>query len=433
MKKIFTIFLCIGLAVSLCGCNIPVTDIKSLLHPPKLGGEIPEIETALRSFVNEEITFENPTSGEHRSAYVLYDIDGDYLDEAFVFYKSLGRDKSNTEIHMNFIKKGKKGYKSVNDVILDGNTVDNVSFYDINSDGKKGIFVSLATFGETRKTLEIFRILNKNIRQCFKEKHSVYSVLDINSDSEKEVVTLSLNSAEKTSIAAAYKVEDKSYECISTCPIDGNVVSYSNIIQSKLKNGLPAIFVDAQKSSDMIITEILYWNKGLVAPLYDSVSGENHITLRSKHFASTDIDNDSSVEIPFTENARGVAADSNVFAVHWRGFDALSFSTATVTLYNYSAGYSVTIPNEYLKQTNGKSVYFENNPSENICILYSTDSKKKKDTEVLRIKCFGSSVWQYSSEGYEEIITSEDIVYAVKFNTEKLSVSQIKENFALLN
>lgn len=435
MKKPISIILCLCFLALLGGCTVPGTNIGGLLTPPKLSGEIPAINSALEAYVGTDVLLKNPSSGEYRSAYVLYDTDGNYQNEAFVFYSKLSDDTTSNEIHMNFIIKDSDGWKTVNDVLLDGNTVDSVGFFDINNDGLKEIFVSLNTFGQSRKKLEIYMISDKDIKQCFKENHSVYSVLDINSDGEKEVLTLNLTAEEKTSVASAYKISNQKYTCIGNCALDGNITSYSAPIISKLKNGKPAVFVDAQKSADMLITEIIYWDKGLKAPLYDSVSTENHITLRSSALACSDIDNDGFCEIPFTETANSNNYDATkVYAVQWRAFDSAKFKTSAVTLQNYGVGYSVTIPNYFVEEGENKSIYFENNANENTCILYySTSNKKNKGIEVLRIKCFGASVFKYSSEGYEKIIESDDIVYAVRINTDKITVEEIKQNFKLLN
>ena len=74
------------LLLLLSGCTFGAT-VDALLTPPHLRGEQEQIYQALENAVGNRITLQYPRSGDHLSAVMISDLDGDGQDEAAVFYR----------------------------------------------------------------------------------------------------------------------------------------------------------------------------------------------------------------------------------------------------------------------------------------------------------------------------------------------------------
>ena len=80
------------------GCSFDFVSVDNLMRAPKLTGIYGELEQAFEASVGDAITLQSPRSGSYRTAFVLHDIDGDFVDEALVFY-TLNSDASTVHIH----------------------------------------------------------------------------------------------------------------------------------------------------------------------------------------------------------------------------------------------------------------------------------------------------------------------------------------------
>ena len=88
------------------GCSVGI-DVETLLRPPRPAGEQQQIQKALEKYILSEqkkqaadtlggYILKYPRFGDHRSAFVLQDLNGNGVDEAIVFY-SFGKENSNVD------------------------------------------------------------------------------------------------------------------------------------------------------------------------------------------------------------------------------------------------------------------------------------------------------------------------------------------------
>lgn len=431
MKKcrslaVFTMVACLMFS----GCGISVTNIEPMLSPPKLSGKMAEIDKALRKSAGEDIKLRNPSSGEYRSSFVLKDADNDGNDEVFAVYSKKSDNKYN-ELHMNYIRYD-GGWKSVNDIIVSGDSVSDIRFIDIDGDRKKEIFLNLSTASSSANTVEGYSINNTDLTQCFKTDCSTYSGVDINSDGVTEIVTIGLDSSEKLSVASAYRVTEQDYKVISTCNVDGKVLSYRQPIVSKSRDGRTALFVDAEKSGNSFATEIIIWDKQqLKAPLYDSVSMENTITLRQAEIFARDYDGDGCCDIPFLTDlvGSGNISKGSAYITEWRRFNLEEFETVAYELINYYDGYSLDIP----KWLAGRFTVVKNSNSGEWVFYEWNSADRKTEKELFRIRAFSAKKWKENTDrDYKTLASNNSTVFAVKISDSELRFNKIKDGFTIL-
>ena len=75
-QKTVCILLTVFMCLSLCGCTF-VDNTEELVSPPELTGYMYPIGQALKSSAAKDYKLEYPTSGNHRSAIILEDINND--------------------------------------------------------------------------------------------------------------------------------------------------------------------------------------------------------------------------------------------------------------------------------------------------------------------------------------------------------------------
>ncbi|MEG1887284.1 MAG: hypothetical protein RR177_04080, partial [Oscillospiraceae bacterium] len=185
-----------------------------------------------------------------------------------------------------------------------------------------------------------------------------------------------------------------------------------------LSTGQIAIYIDAVKGANGMITELIYWkNDGITNPFYDSTSNENLVTLRMSQTRATDFGGDKTLEIPYMEplpTPQPVSETERIYTTTWRDFDGSNFENIAVTVMNYIDGYYITIPNEWV---------------ENITIVRKADQKqrifKRWDVEnleaaeeLIRVQVFSIEEWKKDADNYDdytEITRDFNNVYVIWF------------------
>ena len=111
------------LLLLLSGCTFGAT-VDALLTPPHLRGEQEQIYQALENAVGNRITLQYPRSGDHLSAVMISDLDGDGQDEAAVFYRKESSLSTENVLRLNLLDQADGTWMSVCDLPAEGAEVD---------------------------------------------------------------------------------------------------------------------------------------------------------------------------------------------------------------------------------------------------------------------------------------------------------------------
>ena len=132
------------------------------MRPPLSAGVDSELKSAFISAATgkgkaasaSEISLISPLSGDHRSAFVLHDIDNDGVNEALVFYKL---ESEPSKEHMNVLDNVNGKWVSVNDFSGTGTGVNFVSFVQMTETGCPAILVSQSLYeNDASKILSVY-------------------------------------------------------------------------------------------------------------------------------------------------------------------------------------------------------------------------------------------------------------------------------------
>lgn len=156
---------------------------EDLLKPPRLTAEQKEIEDALLSSVNSgDLTFKYPKSGEHRSAFIFRDIDGDGQEEALVFYVTNASDSTFLSV-LDRMPDG--SWQSPNAIAGAEENVEFISFANLTDESRCDILVGWSDPTGQTKRLNVYSFLDNRLESRFEDGAQSYDTyLAANLDSE---------------------------------------------------------------------------------------------------------------------------------------------------------------------------------------------------------------------------------------------------------
>lgn len=295
-KRWFSALLAVMMCV-LSGCTSLGTDIATQLRPPKAMGAQGAAEEALSAYITanekrEDYTLKYPRSGEYRSAFLMEDIDGDKVSEAIAFY-DIGSDKS----HINLLRQEHGKWSSVCDLSVLFADIHRVTFGDMDGDGTRELMVCWDMFSDRTYQLAIYSLNGDRIAERFTAGASAVTVADLTADGRDDCLLWHTDAQALT--ASLWSMSADAVEEVGRCTVDSYVQRLGTPTVVAFENGENGVFLDAEKSGDILVTQLLYWDNGrLVAPFYSEADGGNVQTARPSDIPSADVDEDGQWEWP---------------------------------------------------------------------------------------------------------------------------------------
>jgi hypothetical protein len=293
---------------------------QEVLAPPNPNGENRQLQQAFERAVGAgtEYKLQFPAEGDYRSAYVLYDIDGDKESEALVFYAKTA-DDSTVRVHVLDLIDDE--WVSVLDESGYGSKIDSVTFADLNKDGVSEAIFSWSLSGtDSSRTMTVHTLELTGGKAKFKTlsnmPYKAMGVYDMDNDGIKEILVLWSETAQKVqhNYASLMKMTGRSLQQYGDeVALDSTASFYDGVY---LQEGqTPIAFVDALKDDNTMFTEVLWWDaaaQALKAPFTDNDTHSNLSTLRASAIPVKDIDGDGQIEIPVAYGYSGSSGTSTL-------------------------------------------------------------------------------------------------------------------------
>lgn len=470
MKK--QLFSCLALALGLVflfsGCSLRFTALPNLLRPPKLTGEFDGLQEAFEEAVGKNYLLKAPLFGDYRSAFVLYDVDGDGEKEAFVFYMK-NKDQSAVRVHFMDSEEGKWTFHY--DFAGSGSDVNSVFFSDMNDDGVTELIVGWSLFdSKDSKVLTVYQYNQTDnqpsISTLAREPFAAMLPIDLDFDGCKEIFLIAPENTDTLhrTVGKLFKMINASVSLVGTVTLDPQTIHYVSL---KGETGLQypvRIYIDANVGTNAMLTEIVYWDSNagrLVAPLFNEEKGANLVTRRFEPIASRDINSDAIIEIPVQtvlpdsgyvsnealqqqgEPAAGQAdsgAAQNLYLTKWVQFQGNNAQETKVVSYssiNYTDGYTFFYPSDWIADEENPRVTIISNLKERRWTFLSRENGKIGD-ELFTILTIPTDQWakaptadytllkENGSVVYVGRLSSGASRYGIDFDLLKSSISVIE-------
>lgn len=418
------------------GCTIG-TEIDTLLVPPRLSSQQASIKQALTDKVGKNIKFKYPRSGDYRSAFVIANIDSEPTEEAIVFYQKMGINATDANIRMNILDQKDGKWVSVFDHSGAGAEVERILLTRLTDTAEVTIIVGYALMGKAQRVLEAYSYDDGRLSSLYAGNYSALDVLDLDMDGVNEMVVID-NSAAGKSSARMLKKAENSLEVVNEVELAGDTAEYTAVVRGVVgAASAPALFIDGARADGTLQTQLLYCVRGALYSPFKMGSDVLEKTTRPIGYASRDIDNNGTVEIPTLSPFPGyetLERAEQLFVTDWMSFQQGTLVKQSSALYSITGGYCFILPNRWRG-----TVTIKKDLTTDETVFYRYDGELSENmTELMRIGVIKTSeISDAENSGYVTIISSGDICYIAKSPTGTseplvLTNSEILYNFLVI-
>lgn len=412
MKWIKIIAVIVLVALVLSGCSFRLaSSVDELISPVSPQGDDADVQNALSSFVSGGYSLKTPSAGNFTTAYSFFDVDGDSVEEAVVFYET---EKTPGKCSMAVIDKVNGSWTVVYNINSEYSDVYSLSFSDLTGDGINEFVVLWDVISNSVN--HVLYVYSQNI----KDKYSLTQLgseltvnncitVDMDLDTVNEMLAFTIESGDSvSSTATLYEYSESGRETLGRTKLDGHISYYSDI-QYNVEDDRVYIYADAVKSDGtQMLTEVIYWSDyydTIISPFYSYSNGTTSLTVRSSMINCADVDDDGIIEIPTDLNMQEIPSD--VMAVKWNKYNDSVLVTSCYSLVVQKDEYQLIIPDKYI---------------DDIKVLYSPESSlltvtDSKDNSLFSVMCVLKAHYNPSSsafKGYSEIDESSGYVYLTR-------------------
>lgn len=434
----------IAMSLLLTGCSALNFTVEGLVDAPKLTEQQSEIHQALIESVGSNITLKYPRNGDHRSAYVIANIDDEPDDEAIVFYEYKDNVKDNG-MRINVLDTDEDGkWHSVKELHGAGTDIDKVMISSFGNSSSKRVVVGYQNPATDDKTLEIYSYSGSTFEKVGTDTYSVLEMMDINADGSNDLVVVqkSVNAeTEKVTAKASLLVVDKGeLKREQTIDMCDNVSSYVRATKGMLEGGRSAIYIDSLNSEGFVQTELVYYRYStLQNPIQQRKEKLLSSTTRPIGYYCTDVDGDTIAEIPSTKPMLGyenAVADEMLYMTTWSVYkDFYTLEEKYTGYYSIQNGFFLAFP----KRWEGKvTVRRDNDTGDVVCYKYSGNINTST-TELVRFcSVTKNNAKEKLDKGYEVVDQRGQLQYLVKFPAHAedqlvLTIDEVKNNFYIID
>lgn len=335
------------------------TNTDDLLVPPRAQGEEQEIQAALEDYIasaygdSGTYKLKYPRSGEYRTAFIVEDFDNDGLQEAMAFYTA---GKESGTVHLNFLRQVDGQWRSVADKQNDSSDVEQVAVSDTNGDGQKELFVGWSLYNSVDSRLSVYELSADDLVERYSTMYNYMLLGDFTGSGRNDVLLLRTSTDYRTTARLVSSQNGAMVE-LGSVPLDGYIVQYGNATISRLTETVTGVFIDCQKESGTLITELIYWDGAqLVAPFYMAGDNATTLTARESGIPAMDVDGDGRVEWPQSSRLPGAettaASEVTMWLTRWYTYryETQSVESKFYSLVNLNDGYYLLLDDAWVGQ-----------------------------------------------------------------------------------
>lgn len=423
VRKLALIVVCLLLT----GCQAITFSVDGLLNAPNIADEQSAIYQALIESAGRGITLEYPRNGDYRSAFILYDIDGDGENETLAFYSVSSVAESNVKISV--LDRGDDDkWRSMYEIAGAGSSVDRVLF------SGEDVVVGYSAQDYEENALRMYRYGDGELQAVYEDTYTILEKADLDGCGVDEIAVVK-RSGPGVNIDMIKASGGEGYS-LYPFELETGASTISNYSFGKL-DGRSALYLDISSETGRLLTEVFYLgDDGVVCPI--AQNGLSLMTQRPTGYTSRDYDGDGVVEIPT------VGAFTGYETAAWGEAEYMttlhSFNTETKQLeaesfayLNLRDGYIMTIPNRWLNV-----VTVSRNSGTGEVTFYKYEPDKSAIGDMSPIMSFASSDSSggesYTAAGYTVLLETDLTTYYVRTIADKdeplvLTMDEIRDNF----
>lgn len=347
LKRFFLSLLTAG-AAFMSGCSFGAS-LDTLLVPPSLSVEQEQIYHALQDAAGKDIKLQYPKAGDHLSAFILSDLDGDGAEEALVFYSKTGLSATENSLRINVLDRNGEKWGSVCDVPADGAEIERVIISPIGEYTDSQIVIGYSIVDQSDKGLVVYDYENGGLMQNFTATYSMFDIHDLDGDGMQELLVFQSDSGGSGAKAAVYVPDNEKKFRKTQLSLRSSCTGFSQVLYATREDGSAVVYADMLTGVTTIQTEIFSFDGERLSHVIDDESAASE-TTRSVGCLTLDIDGDGTPEIPVQTvfpGYEGNAADQNIRLTRWMTVGGGSLEEKYRGYYSVSEGYAFMLPQKW--------------------------------------------------------------------------------------
>lgn len=359
---VITLIFC--MLILLTGCSLKSGD--DLYALPQMSVEYESLRSKIQSLLDSGLEYSAPLSGGNTQSVQEVDLDNDGVGEAVIYLKDVSATEGSLQVHI-FDQNEEGEYETMTVITGQGSAINSVTYAQLTDDANQEIVLTWQVSPGVY-SLSAYSVWQGGNQLLMEPKnYTRSSVGDLDGDGIAELVLLQLNSTDMSSSRAElYTYSDGVMALHSEAQLSSDLATIERLRSSKLHGGETALYVtgyvaDAESggvSSTVQLTDILTLREGsLVNVTRSEQSGSSTTTRRRTYVADQDLNGDGIWEIPVVtsvyERLSGgeVTVSDTFYLISWIQYDAEGERhTQSLTYYNSSDGWYLTIPEEWGNQ-----------------------------------------------------------------------------------
>lgn len=439
-----------------CSCGaVSLSGTESLLVAPKLTKEQEEVAKAFESAVSlRSIVYKPPQSGDFRSPFVFYDIDGDGIKEAIVFYAFSGSDDDSGSARAAVLKQSANGgWTLFYDVAspTQGTDVEFVKFEKLLSTQSSCVIIGWKAAAVSRASnLTVYSIKDNSFPIEATSDYLGYLAEDFDRNGLSEMVIISGDNTRGRFRLRLWRNRGGQLEEVDGLELASEVGAPVSMVSGNLWDGYRGVYIDELLTGNVttFATEIVRVSSsgftllsGGEAVLRDEpenpVRSNYESTFRDDDALCMDIDGDGVIEVPYPFTLPGPSDFSDIEAPKLIQFLRLTsggFEAAHSAVINAQAGYFVYFPEKWM----GSVTVEAGRETGEWHFRKWNDNTQSAAEELLRIRATSKASGPDVFGGdYEELAVKGTTVYSAyipKLENEPLHVTEqeVRNMFNLL-
>ncbi len=418
------------------GCSLSALTAENVMEPPQAFGDGAQLQAAMEEVLGPQITLRYPRSGEHRSAVVRADVDGDGFEEAIVFYRPATESAGARMVLLDTNEEGE--WKLMSEFAEGEGEIDRIVFGDVNGDGGLDIITGWSAYSDY---CTIFvhscsngMLVKQEIESIGSGAHaqSSYtelSVGDFDGDGADELLTVSMASGDDAGEARLLKWQRTGTQHangfvrrIGQLTLNPGAADYTSSAAGMLAWNLQGIAVDSRRADGGYASEMVYWDSESSALTLAAGDDGRELFTRALSTESADIDGDGFIEMACDSLLPGhsPASANRVYLTDWYCFNSRKCVKDFSAIMRPDSGYYFIFPERWHGLITARP-----DPESHALRFYRADAQNSFSNELMCIRVFTQDEWEEeSSDGWNkepsaftEICTTDYYVYAVQISS----------------
>ncbi len=362
-KRILFLMLMTLVALLFTGCAMRT--VEEMYALPKRSDEFKEMQSAIDTAMYG-MTYASPQSGENQQTVQMADLDGDGTDEILVFAKGA----TEKPLQVLIFSQDEDGRVHTMETIgSNGLAFEQVEYVDFDDKPGSELVVGIRVSDQVQRSVSVYTFNNGDAELMLMNGYSKFVACDLDENGRSELMVLRPGEQEtEKGMAVLYHYAGGQIERSVEMSLSESPANIRRIMQGRLQNGVPAVFVASSTDQNAIVTDVLTIRDNQLTNIAVSDDVDTSIqTLRNYYVYAEDIDEDGVVEIPSIITMKPISSWTNEeekYFLRWYSLDDNGWEyDKRFTFHNFVGGWYLRLDGSWasritVEQYNGVYAFY---------------------------------------------------------------------------